>query len=142
VQCFQDLVSRFGNFINLLHVVPAKGWADGGGVAKGLMAGMSAGSRQELTKLIQAFWQEGIAAKISVREGRPHEAIIREAIESNASVIILAIRRRSWLSGLLELNTVLRVVQSVPCPALVLPPDKAESAASAPSQRLARLFGL
>ena len=76
----------------------------------------------ELKKLAGILWESEVGATVSVRvrEGRAHEVIPREARSTNASLIIMGTRNRSWLSGLLRRNTVKRVIQNSPCPVMVL----------------------
>ena len=96
----------------------------------GLIRTMSDSARQELKRLVGILWENKVEATVSVREGRAHEVILREACFTNAALIILGTRSRSWLSGLLRPNTVKRVIHNSPCPVMVLRSDPKSSAAN------------
>ena len=87
-----------------------------------LLRTMSEGAHRELKKLVGILGESKAKATVSVRvrEGRAHEVILREAASTNATLIIMGTRNRSWLSGLLRRNTVKRVLQDSPCPVMVL----------------------
>ena len=80
------------------------------------------GARQELKKLVGILWTNETKSPISirVREGSVDEVILREADATRASLIVMGMRDRSWLSRLLRRQTVKHVIQNSPCPILVL----------------------
>ena len=109
--------------VDVLHVIQlSPGRNEAAMLRPGLIRTMSEGARQELKKLVGILWESEVEATVSVRvrEGRAHEVILREACATNASLIIMGTRNRSWLSGLLRRNTVKRVIQNSPCPVMVL----------------------
>jgi nucleotide-binding universal stress UspA family protein len=109
--------------VDVLHVIQLSlGRNEAAMPHPGLIRTMSEGARQELKKLVGILWESEVEATVSVRvrEGRAHEVILREACSTNASLIIMGMRDRSWLSGLLRRHTVKRVIQNSPCPVMVL----------------------
>jgi len=109
--------------VDVLHVIQlSPGRNEAAMLRPGLIRTMSEGARQELKKLAGILWESEVGATVSVRvrEGRAHEVILREACATNASLIIMGTRNRSWLSGLPRRNTVKRVIQNSPCPVMVL----------------------
>jgi nucleotide-binding universal stress UspA family protein len=117
------LAEKFDAVVDVLHVIQLSlGRNEAAMLRPGLIRTMSEGARQELKKLVGILWESEVEATVSVRvrEGRAHEVILREACSTNASLIIMGTRNRSWLSGLLRRNTVKRVIQNSPCPVMVL----------------------
>ena len=117
------LAEKFDAVVDVLHVIQTSlGRNEAAMLRRGLIRTMSEGARQELKKLVGILWESEVGATVSVRvrEGRAHEVILREACSTNASLIIMGTRNRSWLSGLLRRNTVKRVIQNSPCPVMVL----------------------
>jgi len=117
------LAEKFGADVDVLHVIqPSPGRDEAAMPRPGLIRTMSEGAHQELKRLLGILWESEVKATVSVRvrEGRAHEVILREACSTNASLIIMGTRNRSWLSGLRRRNTVKRVVQNSPCPVMVL----------------------
>ena len=117
------LAEKFDAVVDVLHVIQTSlGRNEAAMLRPGLIRTMSEGARQELKKLVGILWESEVEATVSVRvrEGRAHEVILREACSTNASLIIMGTRNRSWLSGLLRRNTVKRVIQNSPCPVMVL----------------------
>jgi nucleotide-binding universal stress UspA family protein len=115
------LAEKFDAVVDVLHVIqPSPGRNEAAMPHPDLIRTMSEGARQELKKLVGILWESEVEASVSVREGRAHEEILREACSTNATLIIMGTRNRSWLSGLLRRNTVKRVIQNSPCPVMVL----------------------
>jgi nucleotide-binding universal stress UspA family protein len=117
------LVGKSNAVVDVLHVVqPSLGRNEAVMPGPGLIRTMIEGARLELKRLVAILWESEVKATVSVRvrEGRAHEAILREACSTNASLIVMGTRDRSWLSGLLRRNTVKRVIQNSPCPVMVL----------------------
>ena len=117
------LAEKFDAVVDVLHVIqPSPGRNEAAMPHPDLIRTMSEGARQELKKLVGILWESEVVAMVSVLvcEGRAHEEILREACSTNATLIIMGTRNRSWLSGLLRRNTVKRVIQNSPCPVMVL----------------------
>jgi nucleotide-binding universal stress UspA family protein len=117
------LVKKSGVVVDVLHVVqPSLGRNEAAMPGSSLIRTMIEGARQELKKLVGILWANEVKAPvlIRVREGRADEVILREAGSTHASLIIMGMRNRSWLSGLLRRHTVKHVIQNSPCPVLVL----------------------
>jgi nucleotide-binding universal stress UspA family protein len=123
LRCARALADKSGAVIDVLHVIqPSPGRDEASVPHPDLLRTMSEGAHRELKKLVGILWKNELKATVSVRvrEGRAHEVILREACSTNASLIIMGTRDRSWLSGLLRRNTVKRVIQNSPCPVMVL----------------------
>jgi nucleotide-binding universal stress UspA family protein len=116
------LVGKSDLVVDVLHVIqPSLGRHEAVRSGPGLMRTMVEGARQELKRLVAVLWANASKAPVSirVREGRADEVILREAGSTNASLIIMGMRSRSWLSGLLRRHTVEHVIQNSPCPVMV-----------------------
>ncbi|MGD0812701.1 MAG: universal stress protein [Verrucomicrobiota bacterium] len=89
-------------------------------------------SEAALRKLSRLFFGADHAARIIVRVGAPHEEILAEAKAESSDLIVMSRpRRRSW-SQLLHLGTTQRIIDSSPCPAVLLPRDRRGSPAQRP----------
>ena len=109
--------------VDVLHVIQLSVSRDEAAMQHpDLIRTMSEGAHRELKRLVGILWESEVEATVSVRvrEGRAHEVILREARSTNATLIIMGTRDRSWLSGLLQRNTARHVVQNSPCPVMVL----------------------
>jgi nucleotide-binding universal stress UspA family protein len=116
------LVEKSDMAVDVLHVIqPSLGRHEAVISSPGLIRTMVEGARQELKRLVGVLWANESNAPVSirVREGRADEVILREASSTNASLIIMGMRSRSWLSGLLRRHTVKHVIQNSPCPVMV-----------------------
>ena len=119
----KTLVGKSGVVVDVLHVVqPSLGRNEAGMPGPGLIRTMIEGARHELKKLVGSLWANEAKALVSirVREGRADEVILHEAASTRASLIVMGMRNRSWLSGLLRRHTVKHVIQNAPCPVMVL----------------------
>jgi nucleotide-binding universal stress UspA family protein len=119
----KTLAEKFNAVVDVLHVIQTNLGRDEAAMPRpGLIRTISEGAHRELKRLVAILWESELKATVSVRvrEGSAHEVILREARSTNASLIIMGTRNRSWLSGLLRRNTVKRVVQNSPCPVMVL----------------------
>jgi len=120
----RGLAEERGAMVDVLHVIPERlGPRTENALPPGWRHTMPEGARQELLRLIDQLRAEPGAATyaVRVREGRPHEVILREAGATNATLIVMSRRHRTWLSGWLRHRTVQRVLENAPCPVLVLP---------------------
>jgi nucleotide-binding universal stress UspA family protein len=78
-----------------------------------------------LRRLAGFFFGADRAARVVVRVGAPHEEIVAEAKAESSDLIILSgPERRTW-SQLWRRSTTQRVIDSSPCPAVVLPHRRA-----------------
>jgi len=119
----RTLAEKLGAVVDVLHVLqPTPARHEETQPRPGLLRLMAEGARQELQSLVRNVRENADRAVYSVRirEGRPHEVILREACATNATLIIMGRRSRSWWSGLLRRHTVKRVLQNSPCPVMVL----------------------
>ena len=120
----RDLAEQRGAMVDVLHVIPERlGGRAENALPPGWRHTMPEGARQELLRLIDRLRSEPSAANyaVRVREGCPHEVILREAGATKATLIIMSRRHRTWLSGWRRHRTVQRVLENSPCPVLVLP---------------------
>ena len=127
------LAEKFDVVVDVLHVIqPSLGRDEAAMQHPDLIRTISEGAHRELKRLVAILWESEVEATVSVRvrEGRAHEVILREARSTNASLIIMGTRDRSWLSGLVRRNTVKRVIQNSPCPVMVLRADLTGSGAN------------
>ena len=119
----KTLAEKFGAVVDVLHVIqPGPGRVEAAMAHPDLLRTMSEGAHRQLKSLVGILWKSELKPTVSVRvrEGRAHEVILREACSTNAALIIMGTRDRSWLSGLRRRNTVKRVIQNSPCPVMVL----------------------
>jgi nucleotide-binding universal stress UspA family protein len=90
---------QFAAAVDVLHVVPrnAAGGKAGAGDSHLIHPSVEV-VRQGLQRLVAILWESGAEATVSVRvrEGRAHEEILHEACATNASLIIMGTRTRSW----------------------------------------------
>jgi nucleotide-binding universal stress UspA family protein len=118
----KSLVEKSDTVVDVLHVVhPVFGRNEVAMPGPGLIRTVVEGARQELKRLVGVLWanESNVPVSIRVREGRADEVILREAGSTNASLIIMGMRSRSWLSGWLRRHTVKHVIQNSPCPVMV-----------------------
>lgn len=127
------LAEKFDAVVDVLHVIQiSPGRNEAAMPHPDSIRTMSEGAHRELKSLVGILWESEVGATVSVRvrEGHAHEVILREARSTNASLIIMGTRNRSWLSGLLRRNTARHVVQNSPCPVMVLQAGMAGSGAN------------
>jgi nucleotide-binding universal stress UspA family protein len=113
---------RFDAMIDILHVVSIGVGANRREAfpSQGLINVLAQQARRELTKLVTNLWAEEVAATVMVREGQPHDVILREAHSTHANLIVMGARSHDgWFSRLFRQNTLERVIQSAPCPVMV-----------------------
>jgi len=131
----RELAEQRGAMVDVLHVIPDRlGRLEENALPPGWLHTMPEGPRQELLRLIDLLRSEPGAATyaVRVREGRPHEVILREASATNATLILMSRRHRTWLSGWLRHRTVRHVLENSPCPVLVLPRGRLTGRVTAP----------
>ena len=85
---------------------------------------LCAESEAALRKLSRLFFGADRVARVVVRVGAPHEEILAEAkAESSDLIVMSGPKRRTW-TQLLHLGTTQRIIDSSPCPAVVLPRER------------------
>ena len=117
------LAKKLDAVVDVLHVIqPRLDRHEKSRPYPGLIRTMTDGAREELKRLvgILRIGENGDKFVVRVREGCPSEVILSEATSSNAALIVMGTRPRSWLSGLLRRHTVKQVIQHSPCPVMVL----------------------
>jgi nucleotide-binding universal stress UspA family protein len=117
------MVDKTGVVLDVLHVVqPSYGRNEAAMPGSSLIRTMIEGARQELKRLVGILWanEPRAAVSIRVREGRADEVILCEAAATRASLIVMGMRDRSWLSRLLRRHTVKHVMQNARCPVMVV----------------------
>jgi universal stress protein A len=119
----KTLAEKFNVVVDVLHVIqPSPGRPESAMPGTSLFRTLIEGTRLELKKLVGILWTNEALSAVSIRvlEGRADEVILREADTTNAALIIMGMRHRSWMSRLLRRHTVKHVIQNSPCPVLVL----------------------
>jgi nucleotide-binding universal stress UspA family protein len=120
------LAQKFGAVVDVLHVIhPSLNRNEETSSHSGLIRTMSEGVRLELKRLVGMLrmGEGGDKFAVRIREGRPCDVILSEARSSNAALIVMGTRTRSWLSGLIRRHTVKQIIQHSPCPVMVLRSD-------------------
>lgn len=82
---------------------------------------LCAESELALRKLAWLFFGTDRAVRVVVREGKPHEEIVAEAKAESTDLIILSRPKRHFWNRLFRASTTQRIIDSSPCPAVVLP---------------------
>jgi nucleotide-binding universal stress UspA family protein len=78
-------------------------------------------SEKLLRGLAEHIFGDARAVDVSVRVGKPHEAIVAEAAKGRADLIVLSKPRAARWKTLFGAGTTEHVVRNAPCPTLVLP---------------------
>ena len=117
------MAEKFDAMVDLLHVIQFNFTRqEEPRLPAGMIPALGRTARQELTKLV-GLVQEGKGGtvfSIRVREGLVHEVILNEALATNARLIVMGTRDRSWLSGPFRRHPVKHVIQNSPCPVVVI----------------------
>jgi len=108
-----SLAADFGAELTLLHVAenapdPARTEA------------FIAERTQELDKLISETERKTLKVRSTVSFGKPYEEIVRHAIETQASLIIMTARGGDAVDRAVFGSTTYRVIQLSPCPVLAI----------------------
>lgn len=93
------------------------------------MDGAVAAATIALRKLAAETLSLGVPCNVHVLLGSPAETILRAAAALHADLIVIGLRRRSWLRRLILASPTELVVRESPCPVLVVP------AAASPRQK-------
>jgi nucleotide-binding universal stress UspA family protein len=115
------VANKFDARISVLHVVELRLAPIGITVpSTGIIQTLGEAERQQLEKLVGTLWKIEMETTVAIRQGRPEEVIVHEARSIGASLIIMTVPKRGWLSRLLRPNTVKHVIQNSPCPIMLL----------------------
>jgi nucleotide-binding universal stress UspA family protein len=122
--CYAVALARpFDAVVDVLHVIQAyRDRNRGTWLHPGLLRTMSEGARHELTRLVGVLRtvEDRDKFSIRIREGCASEVILNEASSSNATLIIMGMRTRSWLSRWMRRHTTRQVIQNSSCPVIVM----------------------
>lgn len=78
-------------------------------------------AEKKLAALVSELSRDRLKARSLIREGVPHDRIIKTALEKKASLIVMGTHGRTRLAHLLIGSVAERVVREAPCPVLVVP---------------------
>jgi nucleotide-binding universal stress UspA family protein len=121
------LASGLGGWLDLLHAVRLNIVGEEYGVARSrLIRELGEAARNRLAGWVALAGDDSVPTRILIREGRPDEAILEEARENPASLIVMATGRQGEHSRWHRPKTVARVIREAPCPVVVLPAGPAE----------------
>ncbi len=81
---------------------------------------LETGASREVEAFRETAEEERALIKTRIEEGPVHERILEVAEEENCDVIILGAKKRNWLRKVFGDNVVEKVIQSAPCPVLVV----------------------
>jgi nucleotide-binding universal stress UspA family protein len=120
----ESIAVRLEAALQVLHVVQLSIAGEERGIPRlALVQGLTDDARRELHRLIAKYYFRDLIVTIRVREGRPDEAIVREAYETGAEIIIMGAPTRRGIAGLLRRSTLARVIRRAPCPVLAVRSD-------------------
>jgi nucleotide-binding universal stress UspA family protein len=120
----ESIAVRLEAALQVLHVVQLNIAGEERGIPRlALVQSLTDDARRELHRLIAKYHFGDLIVTIRVREGRPHEAIVEEAYETGAEMIIMGARTRPGIAGLLGRSTLARVIRRAPCPVLAVRSD-------------------
>jgi nucleotide-binding universal stress UspA family protein len=114
------LADRFGRVAEVMHVVQLNIAGEERGIPRtALLHGLAEEAQLRLWRLVDQCWDGQAGSTVSVRKGRPHEVIVREAAETGACMIVMGRGgRRLWrLPGTSICG---RVMRSAPCPVMTV----------------------
>lgn len=121
------LARRFGAALRLVYVVePTIYPADlgfGQVVLPEVEEELVAKGRSELQALIDREIAGVVEASATVRTGKPHQEILREAEERDVDLIVVATHGHTGVEHILFGSTASRIVRLAPCPVMTVRPD-------------------
>jgi len=124
LQYAERMAVRLEATLQVLHVVHLNIAGEERGIPRlALRQSLTEVARRELQRLIAKYFFGDHIVTIRVREGRPHEAIVQEAYETGAEMIIMGAPGRTGIAGLLRRSTLDRVIRRAPCPVLAVRSD-------------------
>jgi nucleotide-binding universal stress UspA family protein len=107
--------------IQVLHAVQLNIVAEERGIPRtGLIRELHDAARQELEKLVESLWANETPAAVIIREGRPKDVIVQEALACNADLIVMSAHHHLGWRRVLHRDTANYVMRHAPCPALVV----------------------
>jgi nucleotide-binding universal stress UspA family protein len=89
-------------------------------LAHEVIQGLVEKAQDRLAKLVQRGKAAGVKVIPVVKEGEPHEAIIKQAKESNADLIIMGSHGRKGISRILMGSVTERTIGYAECPVLII----------------------
>jgi nucleotide-binding universal stress UspA family protein len=120
----ESIAVRLEAALQVLHVVKLSIAGEERGIPRlALVQGLTDDARRELHRLIAKYYFGDLIVTVRVREGRPDEAIVQEAYETGAEIIVMGAPRWRGIAGLLRRNTLARVIRRAPCPVLAVRSD-------------------
>ncbi|HSB31389.1 MAG TPA: universal stress protein [Candidatus Sulfobium mesophilum] len=81
---------------------------------------LDSGAAKAVSDIKETAAAERALIKTRLEEGDVSEKIVQVAEEEKCDIIIMGAKKRSWLRKIFGDNVVERVIQSAPCPVLVL----------------------
>jgi len=82
---------------------------------------MGEAARQELSKLIEVLWPAEVRATVVIREGPARNAILEEARNSKAQLLLLGAHGIKGLSRWFHRRALGQLVRHAPCLVLLVP---------------------
>jgi len=120
----EGITTRLEAALQILHVVQLNIAGEEQGFPRlALIKSLTDDARREFQRLIAKYYFGDLVVTVRVREGRPDEAIVHEAYETGAEMIIMGARSRRGVAGLLRRDTLARVIRKAPCPVLAVRSD-------------------
>ena len=121
----ERIAVRLEAALQILHVVQLNIAGEERGIPRAaLVRGLTDDARRELQRLIVKYYFGDLIVTMRIREGRPDQAILQEARETGAEIIIMGAPRRRGIAGLLRRSTLASVIRRAPCPVLAVRSDE------------------
>lgn len=122
------LAEQFDATLHLVYVVePTIYPADlgfGQVVVTGIEEELRVKGREELEALVREEIADRVEAMATVRTGKPHQEILREAKEKHVDMIIMATHGHTGVEHMLFGSTAERIVRNASCPVLTVRPSQ------------------
>ena len=81
-------------------------------------------AKNDMKSLVKELEADNIDCEYLLRDGKPHEIIVKISEEKNADLIVMGTNGKDSLSDLLIGTTTQKVVEKSICPVLVMPKGK------------------
>lgn len=133
------LARWYGATLTALHVVPSFDPLPGPhvwvGDANPMLAGLPQDAvRAEMARLLPMDQADGVTVVFAARDGASAAgAIVDQAVESRADLIVMGTHGRSGFNRLLMGSVAEKVLRRAPCPVLTIPPSAPAAAGTQPS---------